>query len=596
MKTEHRGLPGQVIRPSRALGTATLLLGLLAGTAWPAPPKSTSVIEPRALSICPLGGQPGASYQAQIRGVKLQDAQALWFEQDGIEARIDDVKRDPEADPNATTPPDLVNVHLVVAPNAKPGSYLFRVVTRQGVSNAISLRVTNERTVAESENLTGEPEHAPRLEAFPIVVNGRIAKKGEVDYYRFDARAGETLSFEAVSGFSAFDPSITILEPSGSWFDPHRLNRVAFNDEPLYFPDFSTDAKLVHRFEHGGSYLVSVAAFEGQGGSNDVYQLRVSSGPGTPPSLRALPKPGWQEHMFTRRLSPGWLKQLRERGALPPSSEDLETFHAVEDSVKPLPVMRVPGIVEGVISRAGETQRIAFHVKDAQDLVLELETPDATVPLFNPVIRVLDATGREAVTNVYTQLNNCGGYMMKTIQPKTAVSLRAAGDYSIEIHDATDDLAGSNFAYRILIRPQIPHLGKVEVAQERINLAPGGAKQISVAVEREENYSGLVALTVEGLPPGVHAVTGSEAEEDKPPLMNGGKVERYFPKTQKSVLLLTAAPDAQISSMPQMARVVVRPIRDGKVSEVVDTELVPLMVVANPENTASTTQAAGSKP
>jgi hypothetical protein len=591
MKAEHPASPSHVIRPFCA---ATLLLCLLAGTVWSATPKSET--EPRAFSIYPLGGQPGASYQAQIRGVKLQDAQALWFEQDGIEARIDDAQRDPEADPNATTPPDLVNVHLVIAHAAKPGSYLFRVVTRQGVSNAISLQVTNERTVAEAENLTGDPEHAPRLDALPIVVNGRIAKKGEVDYYRFDAQAGETLSFEAVSGFSAFDPSIAILEQSGSWFDPHRLNRVAFNDEPLYFPDFSTDAKLVHRFEHGGSYLVSVAAFEGQGGSNDVYQLRVSTGPGTPPSLRALPKPGWQEHTFTRRLSPGWLKQLRERGALPPSSEDLETFHAVLDSVKPLPVMKVPGIVDGVISRTGETQRIAFHVKDAQDLVLELETPDATVPLFNPVVRVLDATGRETVTNVYSQLNNCGGFMMKTIQPKTVVSLRAAGDYSLEIHDATSDVAGTNFAYRVLIRPQIPHLGKVEVEQERINLAPGGAKQISLAIEREEDYSGLVALTVEGLPPGVHAVTGSEAEEDKPPLMNGGKVERYFPKKQKSVLLLTAAPDAQVSSMPQMARVVVRPIREGKVSEVVDTELVPLMVVASTGDRATPDKATGSKP
>ena len=38
----------------------------------------------------------------------------------------------------------------------------------------------------------------------------------------------------------------------------------------------------------------------------------------------------------------------------------------------------------------------------------------------------VDATGREVVTNVYSQLNNCGGYMMKTIQPKLVVSLRAA--------------------------------------------------------------------------------------------------------------------------------------------------------------------------
>jgi len=579
---------------NRTLSGAVFLLGLLAGTALAANPKSET--EPRAFSIHPLGNPPGSSYDAQIRGVKLQDAQALWFETEGIQARIDHAQRDPEADPTASTPPDVVNVHVAIAPAAKPGSYLFRVVTKQGVSNAISLRVTTERTIGEPENLTGDPEHAPRLETFPLVVNGRIAKKGELDYYRFDAQAGETLSFEAFSGFSAFDPSITILESSGSWFDPHRLNRVAFNDEPLYFPDFSTDAKLVHRFERGGSYLVSVAAFEGQGSSNDVYQLRISAGPGTPPSLRALPKPGWQEHTFTRRVSADWLRQIRKRGALDPHPDDPETFHAVEDSVKPLPAMKVPGIVEGVISQPGETQRIAFQVKEAQDLVLEVETADATVPLFNPVVRVLDAAGREVVTNVYSQLNNCGGYMMKTIQPKMVISLRAAGDYSLEIHDATADIAGKNFAYRLLVRPQIPHIGKVEVEQERINLAPGGAKQISVTIEREENYSGLVALSVEGLPPGVSAVAGSEAEEDKPPLMNGGKVERYFPKKQKSVLLLTAAPDARVSSLPQMARVVVRPIKEGKVAQVVDTEFVPLMVVANFENTASTAQSTGSKP
>src|SRR5438128_786123 len=119
----------------RALGAAVLLLGLLAGTASSETPKTET--EPRTFSIYPLGNQPGTSYDAQIRGVKLQDAQALWFETDGIQARIDHAQRDPVSDPNAPTPPDLVNVHVVIAPTARPGSYLFRVVTRQGVSNAI---------------------------------------------------------------------------------------------------------------------------------------------------------------------------------------------------------------------------------------------------------------------------------------------------------------------------------------------------------------------------------------------------------------------------------------------------------------------------
>ena len=289
------------------------IVALLVPAGWAETPKPKE--EPRLLSIYPLGEQPGATYEAAIRGVTLQEAQAIWFETDSIHASIERVDREPGSDAKSATPTDVVTIHVKVDAAAKPGSYPFRVVTKRGVSNAISMRVTSERTIAEPEDLTGEPEHAPRLSGFPLVVNGRIAKKGEVDYYWFEARPGEELSFEASSGFSAFDPSVTIFETSGSWFDPHRLNRVAFNDEPLYYPDFSTDAKLVHRFERGGPYLVCVEAFAGQGSLNNVYQLRVSEGRGAPPVLRVLPKPGWLEHTFTRHFTADWLTVLRARGA-----------------------------------------------------------------------------------------------------------------------------------------------------------------------------------------------------------------------------------------------------------------------------------------
>jgi len=534
--------------------------------------------------------------------VLLRDTQAIWFETDGIRARVDKVDRDPESDPTAATPTDVVNIHVTVDSSTKPGSYPFRVVTKQGISNAASMRVTSERTIMEIEESTGEPEHAPRLSGFPLVVNGRIAKKGEVDYYSFEAQPGEELSFEVFSGFSPFDPSLTILEASGSWFDPHRLNRVAFSDEPLWYPDFSTDTRLVHRFEHGGRFLVRVEGFEGRGSPSDVYQLRVSTGRGAAASLRALPKPGWQERTFTRHITADWLERLRERGAPAGPRQELETFRAVQEPaptppVMPMmPIMKIPGIVEGVISQPGEVQRIAFHVKGAQDLVLEVETPDATMPLFNPVVRVLDSAGREVATNVYAQLNNCGGYMMKMIEPKAIVAFHADGDYTVQIHDVTTDNADPSFAYRVLIRPQIPHIGKIGVEEERMNLTPGTARQVSVETEREENYSGLVAVSVEGLPPGVQAVTGSAPEEEKPPLMNGGRVERYFPKSQKSVLVMVVAPDAPLTPIPQMARVIVRAIVEGKVAQPLDTVLVPVMVVANSSDAAATPAALVGKP
>jgi hypothetical protein len=570
--------------PGRHASVRWSLMALTALLLAPADPAETPKppVEPRLFSVYPLGDRPGSHYDAVVRGVTLRDAQAIWFDSDSIHARIDRADRDADSDPHASTPTDAVAIHVAIDPAATPGSYPFRVVTKQGVSNAISMRVTGDRTIQEPEGLTGGPEQAPRLSDFPVVVNGRIAKTGKVDYYAIEARTGEELSFQAVSGFSAFDPSLAILEPSGSWFDPNRLNRVAFNDEPLYYPDFSTDPLLVHRFERGGRYLVSVASFEGQSSPNNVYQLRISTGRAAAPLLRTLPERGWQEHTFTRHLAADWLAQLRERGDPLEPSEPLETFRAVNVSSTSSPVMTVPGIVEGSISEPGATQKIAFRVKEAQDLVLELETPEATVPLFNPVFRVLDSTGHEVVTNVYTQLNNCGGFMMKTAQPKTVASFRGDSEYTLEIHDVTTDSAGPNFAYRVLIRPLDPHLGKVALEEERVNLKPGAAKAISVEIEREENYSGLVAVSVEGLPAGVQAVAGSEPEEEKPPLMNGGKVGRYFPKKQKSVLLLTAAPDAPVTSMPQMARVLVRTIVEGRVAAPVATELVPVMVIALP--------------
>ena len=134
------------------------------------------------------------------------------------------------------------------------------------------------------------------------------------------------------------------------------------------------------------------------------------------------------------------------------------------------------------------------------------------------------------------------------------VSLRAQGDYSLEIHDVTADIAGGELRLPRAPDPApIPHLGKVEVEQERINLAPGAAKQISVANRARRKLRGLGCPDRGRIASRCAGVAGSEAEEDKPPLMNGGKVERYFPKKQKSVLLLMAAPDAPLSSMPQVA-------------------------------------------
>ena len=93
--------------------------------------------------------------------------------------------------------------------------------------------------------------------------------------------------------------------------------------------------------------------------------------------------------------------------------------------------MSAPGIIQGTIRKPAEVHRIKLRVDKPQDLAFEIETPLATMPRFNPIMRILEPSGAEVVTDVHTKLNNNGLYMMKMIQAKTTVSLAILANTSL---------------------------------------------------------------------------------------------------------------------------------------------------------------------
>ncbi len=206
------------------------------------------------------------------------------------------------------------------------------------------------------------PDAAIFLDKLPTIYNGRIARRGESDYYAFDAKAGQTLTFEVISGLPSigaaggnaqgFDPSISIYEPSGSWFDPKRVNRIAFNDEPLWVLGQLTDAYLVHKFETGGRRLVRIEAFSGQGGPDYGYELKIL--PGEAPQDRAPASESWEERTFTRKLSANRLNQLAERGGKAQDEKSIETYASGG-------LFKLPGTLEGGLAKLGEAQRASSH-------------------------------------------------------------------------------------------------------------------------------------------------------------------------------------------------------------------------------------------
>ena len=553
-----------------------IILIAASASAFAAPKAPESPGDPKLISVHPFTGQRGAAFVATVRGNGLRDATAVFVENAPFTATVEGTE--PGAPGKSKTPVDVVRLRIQVDANAKPGRYPFRLLTPRGVSNALPLHILDLPVALLPDGSHETPDTAVSVSRLPAVFNGLIARRGESDFYAFDATAGQTVTVEVISGLpsigapggnaAGFDPSISIFEPSGSWFDPKRINRIAFNDEPLWVIGRLTDAYLVHKFARAGRYLLRIDAFSGQGGPDYSYQLKRL--PGEVPQDQPPTAQNWEERSFPRVLSANRLNQLAERGGKQPGQSSIETYRG--------DIFKIPGTLEGSITRPGESHRSTFHLDSPQDIAIEIETPDSAPPLFNPIVRLLDAAGQEVATNIFAGRGACNGEMSKSIQAKTIIPLRDTGDYTVQIRDTTSDLAGPGFRYRVQVRPQIPHIGQVKIDDDHINLAPGNAKSIRVTFDREEGYSGGVVVSAESLPPGVAALAGADFEPDKDPPRFATKRERYTPRTERSVVVFTASSDAALTSRPQLVRIVVRPLIAGKLGAVVGTKEIPFMV------------------
>jgi hypothetical protein len=543
--------------------------------------------DPAIKSIHPFTLQRGASATAVIRGTGLKGVRNAVIAGQGIRIAIEGIAPEPQP---GRTPSDEVRIHVDVDASVEPGRYPLRLVSTDGVSNALPLHVTDLPVASEPEGVHDSASAAVPVTSKPVVFTGRLSRRGEADYYAFQAKAGEVLTFEVISGLPQiaaggsaatipnFDPSLTILEAGASWFDPQRLNRIAYNDEPVFVFGRITDAHLTHRFARTGAYWLRVEAFAGQGGPDYSYHLKIV--PGERPQDLPPAEEGWQERSFTRKLSQERLSALAVRGGAKDPGKPVENYRAAPVPAAEAPKFQLPGTLRGVIAKPGETHRARFAVDGPKDIAIEVETPSSAPPFFNPLVRLLNAEGGEVATNVLAGKGACSGAMTKSLQSKVIIPLREAGEYTMEVRELTADHAGPDFEYRVQVRPQLAHVGDIRMLVDHLNLAPEEAKTVKITFDREEDFRGGVAITAENLPAGVFAHTGSDFEEDRDPPEPIGKRERFLPRQERTTLVFAAAPDAPPTPQPHEIRLVVRPLANGRLGQVIATKSIPLMVVS----------------
>lgn len=577
--------------------------------------------EPQALSIAPLGGQKGARLKVTLRGRSLQGAYAVRFDREGVTAtveRVEELEAEGAGNPSEETPKaQKLTLSFRIDPSAATSRYRLRVVSPQGVSGPLPFLVHDLPSVAEGSSSSVQASNTQTIDV-PSAINGVISQPGERDLYAVQADEGQHLRFELISNPSGtsmggragyrggFDSVLTLYRPLGSWFEEGRLHRLDYDDKSKANP--RSNPLIEARFRQPGLYLLEVGSFYNLGSDEFSYQLRATpnapSAPQRPPAASngSGPEP-WQERSFSRPIRPDHIRRILARTVEPgdgvgaASAENGRASHEESngpgstaysivreqepnDNSAPTPLANVPFLVEGSIDQPGDLDRlVSFRVQSGHKLSFEMETPEATLPDFNPRWAVMDKSGKVVLSNVYRRVVRQALSYSKTIEPKTIHTFLRGGTFTLRVRDTTQRNGASDFRYRLLVRPQIPHAGELKVREDRLNLVPGEAGKLTVTTGQEEGFAGQILLQVEGLPPGVQALPGTDYRPETPPNLDEGPKARYMPQQGSTSIMIVAAEDAPATRMPRILRISARPVVSGKMGALLPVGRVHLMVL-----------------
>ncbi|MSO22718.1 MAG: hypothetical protein EXQ58_05570 [Acidobacteria bacterium] len=570
----------------------------------------------------------------------------MWIDNGGFTGRVLSVEEvKDQIKPRARPPQQELKpvpvfralLELQIGATTRAGVHSLRLVSHCGVSNAIGFPVVDAPVTEEAASFHQTIEQSQPAE-LPGFISGKIGEPGEVDFYSFRARKGQELRFEAMEG-QRFDTSamagrfaaeLALYHAAGSWFDPHRPTRALFEEER------SSDLMPlapggIYRFSEGGQYFLQVSGLFGQGCADCIYQVRAFSRALRAESISQTEpvRSEWIERSFERRLTGSWTKDLEARSVkrpetsgtgvtsgpasfvrvvanpeptrLNPSSQPLAVVeHEPNDRPSQSESISIPGVIEGTIERPGDLDSFKIKVEAGQKLAFEVETLDAKAPYFNPRIGVIDSQDRELFSNVERRLsmynnNAVPEVYLKAAHPKATHSFERAGEYVLQVRDITSRYGNPNYRYRILVRPQIPHVGEISLISKdnldatpeaakrsevnRLNLVRNEPKKLILVASYEEGFIGDLSFTFTGLPEGVQAFPAVQFNEERAPLEVTQNPDTIAPKQQKTAIVLVASPEAPLTKEPRTVQLRCQPISNGKPGLSLLVREFPLMVV-----------------
>jgi hypothetical protein len=593
--------------------------------------------EPRLLSVYPFSGKLGSTVEVEIRGNWLEGNLAVWFGERDLQAQVRSMEKAKDVPKpkmsggdNQPKPAPVYRgiIEIQIPAEAKPGVRSLRLISPRGISNPVSFEVVESPVYLEKSG-SEQSRSQPTVVELPGILSGKIQRPGEVDVFSFRAKKGQRFWFQSVKGAEAsagkFAVDLGLYGTKESWFDPSRQSRLYFEEE-VGSDLMAVEAEGTYRFMQDGEYLLKVSGVFGQGCGDCVYEVRVTGREG---AARFVARDEdlsrvWIERSLTRNLSKDWVKRLVTRSVDDgPGASDKGVSTTTQDNSKnqakqeaiaaanqDLVVVKetaqrtssesfaLPALIEGVVNQPGNIDTFKFKVPAGQKLAIELETPDARPPYFNPRFGIVDSRNQELFSNVHRRLsmynNNAEPQVyFRAVEPKATFKFDREGEYLLQVRDMTSRYGDASFRYRILVRPEIPHVGEIALVERdggdemisfgnpitQLNLRRGEPKQVIVLASYEEGFAGDLSITFNGLPEGVQVLPAVHFRDGRAPLEVTQNLDVIAPKRQRTAMTLLAGPQAPTTREPRIVQVYCQPISKGKLGPKLLVAEIPMMVV-----------------
>jgi hypothetical protein len=468
---------------------------------------------PGIRGLFPHGAERGTEVEITIRGRNLQGASEISFATPKLKAQILQVQH------------NLVRARVHVDATAEPGRHDLRLIAPQGSTIAwFDVGTRHESFEKEPNN---DIAHAQPV-TFPILLNG-VIQAGDYDYFKFEARAGQTLTFDiAAERFeSSLDSVLSLLDEKGV--------ELAYIDDYYWFKD----PHLVYTFARAGTYYLRVFGTSESGSESSDYRLTAGEMPQVDyvmptggergktaeftlsgVNLKTIDGAVLGEGLATAEViergdrtaklrlkipadAPLGLQQLHVGNAtlpvafvisdLPQIAVTTETARRKDD---PVPVT-LPVVANGTIDTGHAGHYFTFRIDQPQKVLLAVDSQRMNFDL-DAIVVVYDESGKRIAYQDDPAINS--GKRPANLDPHLAVDLKA-GRYTVLVRDNAFR-GGAAFAYRLVMKRAEPDFTAGTVGTDE-TLFRGKEMKVIVRVRRLEGWNTPVEVWAENLPAGV---------------------------------------------------------------------------------------------